>query len=215
MLKNCLKKNLNSFFTEGSKNCLIFAQPIIFFNLKHPTIMAKRRLNRYRVAQPYMAERLKDPDWQDQIVKKWVFFRKAPHLHNNLATHSLLYNTRKRRFQLGDRMGLLRFSMPSPASVISSSLALYRLMCLFKYPPVMPPPQEIYKTLWQYPLKHRATGNYLTLLEYKAGFTINTYFHDAKDVPEEFAKDMLDLLDFLISDQVAHPYDGVLAGTVA
>jgi hypothetical protein len=177
--------------------------------------MAKRRLNRYLVAQPYVADRLTDETLQEDIVNRWTYYRCAPHLHSNLSMHCLYFSTRKRRFELGDRMSFFSRDAHSAASVISSSLAVYRLMCIFKRPPRMSEPNEIYKTLWEYPLKHKATGHYLTLLDSKAGFNINTQFSDLEDLPPEFASDLLSLLNFLISNQVAHPYDGTLAGTVA
>lgn len=177
--------------------------------------MATRRLNRYLVKQPYIADRLQDETRQAYVASKWAFFRKSPHLHNNLATYCLRFNARKHRFELIDRMSFAYMNSPSNASIISSSLALYRLMCIFGSPPIMPVRSELYKTLWEYPLKHRATGICLTLLDYKAGFTINTLFSDEKDLPSDFASDMLDLLNFLVSDQVTHPYDGTVAGTVA
>jgi hypothetical protein len=177
--------------------------------------MAKKRLNRYLVKQPYIADRLQDETRQAYIAQKWTFFRKSPHLHNNLATYCLQFSTCKHCFELGDRMSFLYTNSPSNASIISSSLAVYRLMCIFGSPPIMPKRSELYKTLWEYPLKHRSTGICLTLLDYKAGFTINTKFSDTKQMSSEFASDLLDLLNFLVSEQVAHPYDGTVAGTVA
>ena len=177
--------------------------------------MAKRRLNRYLVAQPYVADRLTDETLQENIVSKWLYAPRAPHLHSNLSMYCLYFSTRKRRFELGDRMSLFSRDVHSTGSVISSSLAVYRLMCIFKRPPRMDVPNEIYKTLWEYPLKHKETGHYLTLLDSKAGFNIQTKFSDLEDLPPEFASDLLSLLNFLISKEVAHPYDGTLAGTVA
>lgn len=177
--------------------------------------MAKRRLNRYKVAQPYVADRLTDTALQENIISKWLYFRRAPHLHSNLSMYCLYFSTRKRRFELGDRMSFSMRDTESAASVISSSLAVYRLMCIFKHPPRMDAPNEIYKTLWEYPLKHKATGHYLTLLDSKAGFNIQTQFSDLEDLPPDFASDLLSLLNFLISKEVAHPYDGTVAGTVA
>ena len=75
--------------------------------------------------------------------------------------------------------------------------------------------KDAYKSLWEYPLQHKETKEYLTLLEYKAGFTINAKFTKPEQLPESFAFDLLELLNFLVSDQIAHPYDGTLAGTVA
>ena len=169
--------------------------------------------NTYLVSPPYIAKRIEDERLQDGIVSKWQFRPKAPHLHNNLATQSLRFDTEKNAFILCEPFSSFRKPYVSAARVIASSLALYRLLCLFKKPPVVP--QNAYKSLWEYPLQHRESKTFLTLLDYKAGFTINSLFSEPEDLPESFAFDLLELLNFLVSDQIAHPYDGTLAGTVA
>ena len=173
-----------------------------------------RTENTYLVSPPYVADRLKDDNGiQDGIVGKWVFRPKAPHLHNNLVMNGFFFDTEKKTFKFGTRKDWLNGANISPSRVISSSLALYRLLCLFKKSPVIS--KEAYKTLWEYPLQHKETKEYLTLLEYKAGFTINSKYTKPESLPESFAFDLLELLNFLVSDQIAHPYDGTLAGTVA
>ena len=172
-----------------------------------------RTENTYLVSPPYVAKRLEDERLQDGIVSKWQVRAKAPHLHNNLATNGFFFDTENKTFKLSDRMGWLNDAYVSPSRVIASSLALYRLLCLFKKPPVVS--KDAYKSLWEYPLQHKETKEYLTLLEYKAGFTINSKYTKPESLPESFAFDLLELLNFLVSDQIAHPYDGTLAGTVA
>ena len=115
-----------------------------------------RTENTYLVSPPYVADRLKDERVQDGIVAKWIFRAKAPHFHNNLATNGFFFDTENKTFKFGDRMGWLNDAYISPARVIASSLALYRLLCLFKKSPVMS--KEAYKTLWEYPLQHKEIG---------------------------------------------------------
>jgi hypothetical protein len=169
--------------------------------------------NEYFVQPPCSTARLKDTGFQEGIKAKWQVRPKSAHLHNNLATDGLYYNTEKKSFIFGGKFDWRNPSLLSPYQVIASSLVVYRLMCLFHKPPVVP--KEPYKSLWEYRLQHRETKEYLTLLEYKAGFTINARHSSASALPESFAFDMLELLNFLVSDQIAHPYDGTLAGCVA
>ena len=169
--------------------------------------------NQYLVLPPYGAKRLADEGSQNGIISKWLVRPKAPHLHNNLVMNGFFFDTLNKTFKLGTRMDWHNDANVTASRVISSALALYRLLCLFGKPPVVP--KDAYKTLWEYPLQHRESKEYLTLLEYKAGFTINTHFSKPEELPESFAFDLIELLNFLVSDQIAHPYDGTLAGTVA
>lgn len=169
--------------------------------------------NQYLVQPPYGADRIKDDGFQRGIQEKWLVRPKAPSLHNNLATNGLFYHIENKTFLFGSREDWFNRNLCSPSRVIASSLALYRVMCLFYKPPVVE--KDAYKTLWEYPLQHRETKEYLTLLEYKASFTINTKYSKPESLPESFAFDVIELLNFLVSDQIAHPYDGTLAGTVA
>ena len=161
------------------------------------------------------AERLENTVWQDLVREKWNFAPDAPAMHNNLATNSLRFNTDTYTFELSKVPDWLYKPLEAMSVAISSPLLLYRLMCVFGNAPIVVPAKTIYKTLWSFPLRHRSTGQYVTLLDYKGGATLNSFYSQKEELPEVFAGDLLELLQFLISDQVAHPYDNVLAGAVA
>jgi hypothetical protein len=174
--------------------------------------MIKRDLNQpYLVAPHVMAQRITDETLQTHLSLKWQFVSPLPPLNGNLLIH-LQYSLSKKAFEWVEHP-TLDLNAPFTVEVISASLLLYRLMCVFYEPPLVP--KRAYKTLWEYPLLHVATGHVLGLMDYKAGISMVTAFDDLSEMPDDFAKDALELLNFLVSEQVAHPYDGVLAGSIA
>jgi hypothetical protein len=172
-------------------------------------------MKQYLTSPPYIAERLKNTDWQDIVKDKWTFSPDSPHLHNNLATNCLRFDTEQQCFVLNDVRDSSHRNTESLGSVISSSLLLYRLICVFNETPIVSNAQEAYKSVWEFPLCHRSTSDYFTFIDYKGAATVNSYHSRKEDMSEQVASDFLELITFLTSDQVAHPYDHLLAGSVA
>lgn len=100
------------------------------------------------------------------------------------------------------------------SSVISSAMLLYRLLCHFECP-VMTEGPEGYKCIWWVTLKHKETGELLTLGEWKGAAGTWTKYHSDKELPAAFKKDILALLNELCAKDCPHPYDGTVAGCVA
>lgn len=98
---------------------------------------------------------------------------------------------------------------------ISSALALYRSISLFKCGLDAASNQDFYKTNWSLSLEHKKTGLIFMLGEWKGGFQIFTPAHDIEELPEDYIKDAEALLTLLASNECPIGYDGVLAGTVA
>lgn len=99
-------------------------------------------------------------------------------------------------------------------NLISSQLLLYRLIATFG---TAPSNEEVegYKSIWSYTL-HWTSGQEdnskkgrFVLSDYKGAFTFHFWG------PKEASRSALDLLEWLVSDNVPHPYDGVLAGNQA
>lgn len=109
----------------------------------------------------------------------------------------------------------------SPWSLISSQLLLYRLIAVFGPPPLSDKEQiDGYKSAWAYTLywipdlvDNQKGGKVFTsslcFADYKGAFT----FHFTGS--EEASKTALLLLEWLVSDNVPHTYDGVLVGNRA
>jgi len=164
----------------------------------------------YSVNPSYSAERVESKEWKEKIKSIWEFTVRQEsgtsgnvkmYLHFDVETQSFVF---KESFIYSE----LHFSQ-----VISSPLLLYRLICTFNAAPsVMDDP---YKTTWDLNLVHKPSGKLLMFSEWKgsARFWLPDYTY--KDLEETFKNDLLDLLNYLVSDQCTHPYDGVLAGSVA
>ncbi len=97
---------------------------------------------------------------------------------------------------------------------ISSALALYRAVSLFKCG-CEEKTQDYYKCNWSVTIKHKLTGKLLMLGEWKGGFQIFTEASGKQELPREFIKDVEEFLTFFVSNRVAIGYDGVIAGSVA
>lgn len=103
--------------------------------------------------------------------------------------------------------------------LISSQLLLYRLIAVFG----MPRSSEVedlaerYKSIWSYSLRWKPSqdqnndqpNSSLELFDYKGWWGV--HFSGS----EEASRSALDLLEWLASDYVPHPYDYVLAGKMA
>ena len=98
---------------------------------------------------------------------------------------------------------------------IPSCLLLYRLICTFGPTKLNCRGNEGYKMVWEYPLKHKETGEFVVFDEWKGGSTFHTRFYSTEDLPESYKNDLTTLINYLISNECAHPYDGVVAGSVA
>ena len=97
---------------------------------------------------------------------------------------------------------------------ISSALALYRAVSLFKCG-CEEKAQDYYKCNWSVTIQHKLTGKLLMLGEWKGGFQIFTEASKKQELPKEFIRDVEEFLTFFVSNRVAIGYDGVIAGSVA
>ena len=105
---------------------------------------------------------------------------------------------------------------PSPSSrkvsrymsrEISSQLLYYRLTIVFGMAPMGD--LDGYKVAWEVRLKHNDGGSVLSFMDYKGSSTVS--FEGTTDASE----DALRLLNYLISSDCLHTYDGIVAGTIA
>jgi hypothetical protein len=98
---------------------------------------------------------------------------------------------------------------------IPAALLLYRLICTFGPVKLNCEGNQGYKMVWYYSLKHKKTNTPIVFDEWKGSSGFHTTFHTFTDVPEELQKDICVLIDYLLSDECGHPYDGLVAGSVA
>jgi len=102
--------------------------------------------------------------------------------------------------------------------LISSQLLLYRLIAVFGMPPSNDDVhiEGMYKSIWSYTLywkpgwdQEHGRKVWFDISDCKGTFMLNFCG------PEEASRSALDLFAWLVSDNVPHPCDGVLAGNIA
>ena len=98
---------------------------------------------------------------------------------------------------------------------IPASLLLYRLICTFGPIKLHCEGNKGYKMVWYYALKHKKTNTPIVFDEWKGAAGFHTSFHSFTEMSEELQKDICTLVDYLLSDECGHPYDGLVAGSVA
>jgi hypothetical protein len=163
----------------------------------------------YLVNCDYMKPRNGNYERHNQISNKWAPSDNEVDLHGNLAMH----------FRLNAETLEVSFTKDYNRDIficqsIPSALLLYRLLCSFECKVKTAGP-EGYKSVWSVQLLHKSTHEYLEFGDHKGGLTFWTRFIDAKSAPNEFIEDLKELMNYLYSDECAHPYDGVTAGSVA
>jgi len=131
----------------------------------------------------------------------------------SLAAHFTFSRTTKKARMSDDWDGPDKNSV-ALYQAIPSALALYRL-CAFDAGTVRAYGPDGYKCVWSMSFIHAATGELVVFGEHKGAFSFWTRFSGKKDAPHALCEDLLALLTYLVSDNFAHPYDGLVAGGVA
>lgn len=171
-------------------------------------------MKEYVVKIPYLTERLGYKEYKAarQIASKFEA-SEGDDFCGNLAmeyvvdtkTKELTHiNWKNRDFERHDSVSCL---MPS-------GMWLYRLMCLYQLKVESLGPAA-YKLVWSTVLLHKETGIKIMFYEWKGAFTFGVQPNLSSKVPKKFKQDLLKLLRLLASNEIPHPYDGTVAGSVA
>jgi hypothetical protein len=133
--------------------------------------------------------------------------------------HEILYNLKTKKVELKGEDGYSACYDENPThacgwAVISSALAMYRLICMFSNPIVETDGANGYKVPWTITLKHKS-GVFIQFREWKGGFGFGMVQHSFDELPKSFQKDLFRVLNLIFSDRAPHPYDRVTAGGVA
>ena len=174
------------------------------------------RNDNYYIQPEYRADRAENDTLQNIIKEKWICEKKELNTHSNVEMN-LRYDSKSNTFYFIDNNFDTRYDSPTISIAISSAFMLYKLLCLEFYPvyPRILPHDKPYKVLWTVGLTHKSSSNILTIGDYKAAVSIGMNFSEPDQLPTDFKKDFLELLNFLASDDVVHPYDLTVAGSVA
>lgn len=173
--------------------------------------------NAYLCQPDYSAERLGKEAYTKakKITDKWEPIPKAVDTCGNVRP---LFNTETKRFGFsGNEFGSTGSKYVGMYRVISSALLFYRLFLLwaFQWNVCDNEGKNRYKCIWWLTIKHKETGDILQFGEWKGAAGIWTVHHSPKELNPTYKKDLLELMNFIVSDKVPHPYDGCVAGSVA
>lgn len=184
--------------------------------------------NRFLVETPYVTERIADYKRGAHVNKAFKTMdvkevkTSCVGIHGNLNTYFIVQKSTKEVViteGYEDKRAKDLWSGESDyihlSSAISSSLVLYRLVCMLKQPHVIADGADGYKVPWCIYLKHKKTGAVVCFSEWKGAFGFRTSFYEPKDTPKEFLDDIKFVIDLFLSNNSPHPYDSTVAGSCA
>lgn len=103
----------------------------------------------------------------------------------------------------------------SCSKVISSQLALYRLLCMDDFA-VSLEGRQGYKSIWSIAFQHKKSGKYLIFGEWKGSFSFFSDVMNLRSDPDRiFLDDVREFLNVLVSKKLTHPYDRTVVGCQA
>ena len=209
-------------------------------NKKTEEELASVRRNRYVVDPPFVGDRDGRYDLMEAVCSKWSVdvaedgsdAGMLAAIHNSGLVELYSVKDRKHVLSLSSWCPLRQVlghtvkqhivdtgsrdnpDFKSVSETISSASLLYRLYCLFHELPVeiYGPRPYGYKFLWNAYVKHKASGKVFGFLDCKGEAVYQTPCGELED---EWVDDWIELLDILCSDHCPHPYDGLVAGSVA
>lgn len=179
-------------------------------NTKKLTFTKVDKTKRYNMIDPDGTnERCGEEKMNKEITDKWQFTKEDDNGCGNVNS-DCSFDIENGKVIWDDTNFSKRVGL---TNLISSPLLLYRLICLFSEAPEVP--SDPYKSIWWYHIKHKKSKKVLGFGEWKgaSGFWLPETSHTKLNV--DFKKDLEELLLFIISDQIAHPYDGCTAGQIA
>ena len=154
-------------------------------------------------------KRMGNYEIRDLVLAKWEHSNKSENGNGNV-NYDCSFDLSEGRVVWGEHNFAKILGL---ANIISSPLLLYRLISIFHGNTTVV--KDPYKTIWWYNIKHKETGRILVFGEWKgaAGFWLPESSH--AELKQPFKSDLEELLLFLISDQIPHPYDGCTSGQIA
>ena len=166
----------------------------------------------FSVNPQYVQERTGNYELRDKIASKWDNSKYRTDGNGNVH-HNFCFDISKQTFCFsengytyndGNYMYMHR--------IISPALLLYRLIATFFASPVC---EDGYKLIWEYNLIHKKSGVQISFSEWKGAVGFWLAETDYRKLSADLQSDLIDLMNYLISNECAHPYDGLVAGSVA
>lgn len=172
----------------------------------------------YQVEQPRLQHKAtaKAYNRQAAIKSKWTAMSAQYQIEGgicaNIAIH-LVFSKKTKTFSFSDNVtnydSIETFAL---YQTISSSLALYRLIALLEAK--IDTIEDAYKDIWETTIKHKS-GKIIRFGESKGSFSFWLPETSVSELSKTFQKDLIELLNHLVSNELMHSYDGLIAGSVA
>lgn len=167
----------------------------------------------YTVNAEYMIDRVSgsNPIYKkmDLVRTEWTV---CPNDDASVGGHRRCYYTKKGKVTLTNDL-LSENEFIQSWKYIPSALALYRAISLFECGTDNPKNVDFYKMNWSITLKHKKTGEYLVLGEWKGGFQIFSPYE--KPTNKAWEKSAIALLEVIGYKKMPIGYDGTVSGSVA
>ena len=133
--------------------------------------------------------------------------------NGNIAAHFKV-NRKTKKVSMADQWTCSDDKFASLHQAIPSALALYRL-CAFGENTIRAFGQDGYKCVWQYAVEHIESKTLIVFGEHKGAFSFWLQKSSKDELSKELIRDLEQFITYICSDKFAHPYDGLVAGSVA
>lgn len=178
--------------------------------ITNPKIEFKRQ---FAVNPDYTQDRTGNYERRDKLNDKWEFFKgEMPSGYSGNVHSQFYFDTQKQEFLFSDERLYNDDNFIPMYRLMSPALFLYRLLATF-FGSVHC--ADNYKSIWEYNIIHKHTGKVLSFSEHKGaiGFWLPEYSYT--QLHHQFKNDLIELMAYLASNECAHPYDNLVAGSVA
>lgn len=166
----------------------------------------------FAVNADYTTERTGNYERRDAIKEKWEFTKKSENGTSGNVNGQLYFDTDKQHFILSDDRLYNDDRFIPMYRLMSPALLLYRLISTFFGSPNC---EDNYKSIWEYNIVNKHTGKVLTFSEHKGAIGIWLPEYSYTQLHYQFKTDLIELITYLSSNECAHPYDNLVAGSVA
>ena len=159
----------------------------------------------------YTQERTGNYDYRDKILEHWEFTHTRVNGCGNCHS-DFYYDTQESTFIFSGKGHYADERYISMYQIMSPALLLYRLIATFFGAPEC---SDGYKQIWHYNLKHKESGKIISFSEWKGAIGFWLPETDYKKLTPIFRNDLIELMNYIVSNECAHPYDNLVAGSVA
>lgn len=183
-------------------------------NTKMKTTIAKNEIKfidrQFSVNPDYTQERTGNYELRNKIADKWENYPKRVDGCGNVCSY-FHFDVKNQSFMFAKNFLSNENYIPM-YRMISPALLLYRLIATFFGSPKC---EDNYKSIWEYNLLHKATGKSVSFSEWKGAIGFWLPDTNVEKVNKQLKADIIELMNYLVSNECTHPYDNLVAGSIA